>query len=93
VQARYGIVLVRHGQRELRFWLDKKHPHDIEDVWGYFRAEPFDGGRTLTTVAVALDLGPGLMRMLFEDHIQRVILATPERIRAVVEPRSLALAE
>jgi hypothetical protein len=93
VQAQYGILLVRHSRDELRFWLDRGRPHDIEDVWGYFRAQRFDSDRTLMTVGVALDLGPGIVRLLFEDHIQRLILATPQRIRDVVEPRAVALAD
>ena len=45
------------------------------------------------TVGVALDLGPGIVRLLFEDHIQRLILATPQRIRDVVEFPAVALAD
>ena len=93
VQAQYGILLVRHSRDELRFWLDKGRPHDIEDVWGYFRAQRFDADHTLMTVGVALDLGPGIVRLLFEDHIQRLILATPQRIRDVVEFPAVALAD
>src|SRR6478752_6810159 len=40
---------------ELRFWLDPTRPHDISDVFGFFRVEPFANGKSLVTVAVALD--------------------------------------
>ena len=89
-QARYTVRLRRAGEHELRFWLDGSRPHDISNVWGYFRAEPFAPGRTLVTVAVALDLGPGLARLLFEERIQHVILDTPRQIRDFVEPRAVA---
>jgi hypothetical protein len=88
--ATYTIRLRRTGEDELRFWLDMSRPHDIENVWGYFRAEPFGKGQTLVTVAVALDLGPGLARLLFEDRIQHAILDTPRRIRDFIEPRTVA---
>jgi carbon monoxide dehydrogenase subunit G len=89
-EATYTIQLVRTSDRELRFWLDSTRPHDIDNVWGYFRAEPFGNGRTLVTVAVALDLGPGVVRMLFEDRVQQVILDAPRHIRDFVEPRAFA---
>lgn len=88
--AVYTIQLQRVDEREIRFWLDRSRPHDIENVWGYFRAERFDADQTLVTMAVALDLGPGLMRMFFEDRIEQVILDAPRQIREFVEPRAYA---
>lgn len=91
VSATYTVRARRvEGRNELRFWLDPSRHHDIDDVWGYFRVQPFDATRSLVTVAVALDLGPGLARMLFEGRIQNVILATPARIRDFIEPRAYA---
>jgi hypothetical protein len=77
------------GVDEIRFWLDPTRPHDVRDVWGYFRVSPFPDGRSLVTVAVALDLGPGIKRLLFEDGVERIILRAPDKIRAFVEPRAL----
>lgn len=78
---------------ELRFWLDPSRPHDISDVFGFFRVEPFGDGKSLVTVAAALDLGPGLTSLFFGDAVQRSLLSTPGRIRVYVEPRALALIE
>jgi hypothetical protein len=89
--ATYTVLLAPSAPGEVRFWLDQTRPHGISDVWGYFRARPFGDGKTLVTVAVALDVGPGLVRMLFEDRIQRLVLETPRHIRDYVEPRALAL--
>lgn len=92
VDARYTVMLERaHDGETIRFWLDPSKPHDISDVWGFFRVQPLPGGRCLITVAAALDLGDGLARMLFEDKIASMMLRTPRKIRAFVEPRSLAL--
>ncbi len=91
--ARYTIVLEQaEGGKAIRFWLDPTRPHDIKDVWGFFRVETFGEGRTLVTVAAAIDLGPGLARALFEDRVQRTILRAPSRIRSFVEPLALASA-
>lgn len=92
VDARYTVVLERADGDSIRFWLDPSQPHDIRDVWGYFRVKPLPGGRSLITVGAALDLGDGLARMLFEDKIARLMLRAPRHIRAFVEPRALALA-
>jgi hypothetical protein len=92
VDARYTVVLDRESDGEtIRFWLDPSHPHDIRDVWGFFRVQPLPQGRTLITVAAALDLGDGLARLLFEERIASMMLHAPRKIRAFVEPRSLAL--
>jgi hypothetical protein len=78
--------------RALHFWLDPSRPHDVRDVWGYVRVRPFGRGRSLVTLAVALDLGPGIARALFSDRIERMILRAPARIREFVEPERLTSA-
>jgi hypothetical protein len=89
--VRYTVVLEQtESGNTIRFWLDPARPHDIDDVWGYFRVESFAPGKSLLTVAAALDMGPGLARALFEDRVERSILRTPSRIRSFVEPLALA---
>jgi hypothetical protein len=85
----YTVRAVRRGER-IRFWLDKGRAAPFEDLWGYFRVTPFSGRDSLLTVAVLLDLGPGMMRLFFEEKIQRIALATPRKIRDYVEPKALA---
>jgi carbon monoxide dehydrogenase subunit G len=90
----YTVHIERSTARsELRFWLDSSRPHDISDVFGFFRVEPFGEGKSLVTVAAALDLGPGITSLFFSDAIERSVLSTPGRIRVYVEPRALALLE
>jgi hypothetical protein len=89
--AKYTVHLEQAQEGDaIKFWLDPSRPHDVRDVWGYFRVTPFADGRTLVTVAVALDIGPGLARMLFEDGVERIILHAPDKIRAFVEPRAIS---
>jgi hypothetical protein len=75
------------------FALDRSRPHGIRDVHGFVRARSLGRGQTLVTVAVALDVGPGLVRALFEERIQRLILTTPRHIKDYLEPRTLARAD
>jgi carbon monoxide dehydrogenase subunit G len=90
----YTVRIERvQGRSELRFWLDSSRPHDIEDVFGYFRVEPFGEGASLVTVAAAVDLGSGLTSLLFSNAVERAVLSTPRQIREYVEPRAFALLE
>lgn len=91
VDARYTVVLDRADAETIRFWLDPSAPHDIHDVWGFFRVRELPGGRSLITVGAALDLGDGITRLLFEDKIAGMLLRAPSKIRQFVEPRALAL--
>ncbi len=89
--ATYTVHLQQaHEGDAIKFWLDPSRPHDVRDVFGYFRVTPFGPGKSLVTVAVALDIGPGLARMLFEDGVERIILRAPDKIRAFVEPRAVS---
>jgi Polyketide cyclase / dehydrase and lipid transport len=91
VDARYTIVLARADAETIRFWLDPSAPHDVRDVWGFFRVRELPGGRSLITVGAALDLGGGLAQLLFEDKIAKMMLRAPGQIRRFVEPRAMAL--
>jgi hypothetical protein len=91
VDARYTVVLNRADPETIRFWLDPSAPHDIHDVWGFFRVRELPGGRSLITVGAALDLGDGIARLLFEDKIASMLLRAPHKIREFVEPRAFAL--
>jgi len=71
--------------RVVRFWLDPSKPHSVDDLWGFFRATRYDEQHSLVAVGALVDLGPGVIRMLFEERIQRSILRMPNRIRDTVE--------
>jgi hypothetical protein len=68
-----------------RFWLDRSKPHGIEDAWGYFRVEPLadgpNGPRVLLTYGILVDVGPGLVRDLFEERLRQLALTVPQILR------------
>jgi len=85
--ARYTIVLQPvPGSDQVRFWLDQRFSHDIEDVFGFFRVEPLGPQRSLLTAAVAVDLGDGLLSSLFERRVQALVLRSVTSIRDFLEP-------
>ena len=73
---------------EVRFWLEPSQPHGIEDARGYFRYQPLAEGagkaRVLLVYGIEVDIGPGLVRTLFEGTVQRIVLTVPDRLRAYV---------
>jgi hypothetical protein len=86
VQVTYTMRVRRDGN-VVRFWMDPSRPHDIKDVWGFFRAEPFDGGRTLVTYGILIDIGGGILRDLFEDRVRELALTVPQRVRRLLLER------
>ncbi|MDP9151040.1 MAG: SRPBCC family protein [Myxococcota bacterium] len=80
-------VQVRRSGDTVRFWLDLSRPHDIEDAWGFFRAEPLGDGRTLVTYGILIDLGAGLLRDLFEERVRVLALKVPQRVRGLLQAR------
>lgn len=89
VEAEYTIRVRKErtdgAAQEYRFWLDPSRPHGIDDAWGFFRLEPFAGPggepRVLLTYAVLVDVGPGLVRDLFEERLRAALLSVPQLVR------------
>lgn len=86
VQVGYTMRVHRDGNL-VRFWMDPSRPHGIEDVWGFFRAEPLGDGRTLVTYGILIDMGDGILRDMFEDRVREVALEVPDHVRDVVAER------
>ena len=87
VEGVYTLYLQQSGPHELRFWLDPRAPHDIDDAYGYFQFEELPRGadgrpRTLLTYAIAIDIGPGIVRDLFEERVRAASLALPQALVA-----------
>lgn len=86
VQVGYVLRVHRDGD-VVRFWMDPSREHDIEDAWGFFRAEPAGDGRTLVTYGILVDMGDGLLRDMFEPRMQQLALDVPIFVRDVVIQR------
>jgi hypothetical protein len=86
VQVAYTLRVHREGN-VVRFWMASGRPHDIEDVWGYIRAEPLGDGRTLMSYGILIDMGDGILRDMFEGRVQELALEVPDHVRDVVVER------
>ncbi len=87
VSVGYTMRLHREGN-EVRFWLDRTRPHDIDDAWGFIRAQPLPDGRSLVTWAILVDMGNGMLRDLFESKVQQMALTVPGRVQDVMIERN-----
>jgi hypothetical protein len=85
--AAYVLLVRRESQGLFRFWLDGSYPHDIADLWGYFRVTPWRAipGASLLTYAALLHLDFGIVRLLFSETIRRYALGTPGVVREYVD--------
>ncbi len=86
VRVAYTLRVHRDGAG-VRFWMDPGRPHDIEDAWGFFRAEPMPDGRTLVTYGILIDMGAGILRDMFESRVRELALEVPDHVRDVVRER------
>lgn len=90
VAIHYTLELVPGPERNtIRFWVDRHRPHEIDDAWGFFRYElvgpplrPAGTPTVLLTYGILVDLGPGLVRELFEDRVRAALLNVPQRVRS-----------
>jgi hypothetical protein len=90
--GKYTVRIARERPGEprggvVRFSLDHGFAADIADASGFFRAEPYGEAKTLLSLVVLFDLGPGLFRRLFEERIRAAALSTPRLVREYVEAR------
>ncbi len=89
VHAQYTLLVRSEPQQNrMRFWLDHTRPHAIDDAWGFFRYEPFQterGTHVLVTYGILVDLGPGIVRALYEERVRAMALTVPQRLREYVQ--------
>jgi hypothetical protein len=82
--AGYVLLVRRESAGLIRFWLDPSQPHEVADLWGYFRVRPYQPRASVLTYAALLRLDPGLVKLLFSETIRRYALSTPGLVRDYV---------
>ena len=85
VEGVYTLFVLQTAPNEFRFWLDPRAPHDIDDAYGYFRFDeledrPDGRARTMLTYAIAVDIGPGIVRDFFEERVRNASLDLPQAL-------------
>lgn len=86
VDATYSVELrVDAARRDLAFSLDRSQPHDIDAAWGYFTIRPHGEARSVVVFGGMVDVGDGLVRLLFEERVHHWSLRLPDELRRWVE--------
>lgn len=98
VRGRYTMRVraesdARLGSHLFRFWVDRRYHHAVKDAWGWFLLYPCGEDKTLLAYHIRIDLGPGVVRMLFEERIRRAALSAPQKLAALVSSRQQAARE
>ena len=89
MEAEYTLRVRQYpARREVRFWLEASRPHEIDDAFGYFRVEPVSSPsgepKVLLTYAILVDVGPGIVREMFEEKVRARLLSVPQLVRRYV---------
>ena len=89
VDATYTLHLVNdRAAQTIRFWVDLNRPHNIEDAWGFFRYQvvsaPGAPPRILLSYGALVDVGPGMLRSVYENRVGLAMMTVPQRLRAYV---------
>jgi hypothetical protein len=89
VRGRYTMRIQRQwderdGSCKIGFTIDQRYPSAIRDAYGAFRVRPLGPKQSLIVYQIRIDLGPGLMRILFEDRILQAALSAPARLRGLM---------
>jgi hypothetical protein len=75
----YVVLVRRESENLIRFWLDLSQPHDLDDGWGFLRAEPWPkqlGGLVVTWgVLMRIDAAP--LKLQFSESLRRYAMETP----------------
>jgi len=92
VRGRYTMRVreesdARTGSHLFRFWVDRRYHHAVKDAWGWFLLWPCAEDKTLLAYHIRIDLGAGVVRMLFEERIRRAALTAPQKLAGLVSTR------
>lgn len=86
VRATYHLKLqFSNGQKIVLFRLDEQRENDLDAGWGFFRVQPYQGGRTLLSYGVQIDLGRGLIVGALRPILHGWLLRVPQTAKRYIE--------
>jgi hypothetical protein len=95
------VMLVRREAANLiRFWLDRSEPHDVDDAWGFLRADPWSkpqwiaamhapGPRSVITWGVLMRIDAAPLRRQLSQTIREYVMETPTLIGRTLVKRGI----
>jgi hypothetical protein len=79
----YVVLVRREAPNLIRFWLDPSQPHDLDDGWGFLRAEPWPWRKSpepygsVITWGMLLRIDSVPVKLQFSERIRRYAMETP----------------
>lgn len=94
ISVSYVMLLRREAPNLIRFWLDPSQPHDLDDGWGFLRAESCEehpteprlvmtgppGPSSVITWGLLLRIDATLLKLHYSESIRRYVMETPQMI-------------
>jgi ribosome-associated toxin RatA of RatAB toxin-antitoxin module len=89
ISVLYHLEMRQNKERKtLKFKMVKNHPHDLDEIRGYWRLFPQSGDRTLVAYVVAFKVPMGIVNLVgedFENEAMSGILGAPGFLKHWVE--------
>jgi len=72
-------------KRIMMFRLDHSQGHELRAGWGFLRARPWKGKKTLVSFGAMVDIGDGVLVSIIRPAVRRDLLRIPTRFKGYVE--------
>lgn len=72
-------------KRVMMFRLDHSQGHEIRAGWGFLRARPWKGGKTLVSFGAMVDIGDGVLVSIIRPAVRKDLLRIPVKFKGYVE--------
>lgn len=72
-------------KRVMMFRLDLSQAHELRAGWGFLRARPWKGGKTLVSFGAMVDIGDGVLVSIIRPAVRRDLLRIPAKFKGYVE--------
>jgi ribosome-associated toxin RatA of RatAB toxin-antitoxin module len=92
IDVRYVLQTTLEPERgAVMFRVDHSQRHDIRAGWGFIRARPYKGGRTLVSFGALVDIGDGVFVSIIRPAVRRDLLRIPFYFKRHIESDAGAL--
>lgn len=92
IDVRYVLQTTLERERgAVMFRVDHSQRHDIRAGWGFIRARPYKGGRTLVSFGALVDIGDGVFVSIIRPAVRRDLLRIPYYFKRHIEGEGGAL--
>jgi hypothetical protein len=80
----YVLTRTDPATHTFAFRLDRTRPAAMTDAWGELRVSPYESGKSVVSLAIMADLGPGLVARLVRSQVHEWMLRIPEQLQHYV---------